>query len=232
IAIITTVFRLYHRKKIQRLWWDDLWAFIALISAIPLMATSLAWPVPSKFYAYVKRPNTLYSLAYVGVSFLHRLCSRLSVAVTLVRLLNPGPFRRVAQAAAVVFGLFCTALIFQKVFMCGAKITPRRFAQCSIPLWFAPFELSTDILADVWLICSPVFMLFQFELPRNHHRLILAIFMSSILTTGASVAHVAFIFLKRPREIGTSANVQVMAAISLQVCNLLVVVTYFYRIFR
>lgn len=32
IAFLTTFFRLVHRFKTRRLWWDDFWAFIALLS--------------------------------------------------------------------------------------------------------------------------------------------------------------------------------------------------------
>ncbi|TFK31031.1 hypothetical protein BDQ12DRAFT_763373, partial [Crucibulum laeve] len=226
LALVMTIFRLWHRKRAGRLWWDDFYALLAAIFIIPLMATSLTWPIPTR-----KDPS-LYIFWRLSALLSYTLClwtSRISVGVTIVRLLPEGKLRKVAKCITGIFGVFCSALVLQKVFMCGS-FARNKYAQCQIPSWIAPIELTTDLLGDLWLIGSPAYMLFNMKLPRNHRYLILAIFTSGIFTAAASVAHCIFIILKRPRAIGTSAAIQ--AAISLIVCNLLVVVTYIYRVFR
>lgn len=37
LAVIATLFRLFDRHRMRRLWWDDFWAFVALLMDIPLM---------------------------------------------------------------------------------------------------------------------------------------------------------------------------------------------------
>jgi hypothetical protein len=39
LAIVTTIFRLYHRRKLGRLWVDDWWALVSLIFDIVHLAT-------------------------------------------------------------------------------------------------------------------------------------------------------------------------------------------------
>lgn len=88
-------------------------------------------------------------------------------------------------------------------------------------------------------------MLWDVRLPAHERRLIRALFSASILTTLVSVVHTLFVIGPTHLLEGVSANLEVcviswhafqttdvlsQAAVSLIVCNLLVVVTFLYRV--
>ncbi|KAF8999867.1 hypothetical protein BDQ17DRAFT_1360592 [Cyathus striatus] len=86
-----------------------------------------------------------------------------------------------------------------------------------------------DITADAWLLGAPAYMLLQMNLSRRHHRLIQVIFGCDVLVTATSIVHSVFILRQDQSAVGLSGHFQVST--SLIVSNLLVVVTYVYRIF-
>lgn len=68
--------------------------------------------------------------------------SRISVAVTIVRLVNRGTFRRLAKAASIVFVLVCICLIIQKFFMCRDR-SAKALVWCPISPATGILELSS-----------------------------------------------------------------------------------------
>ncbi|KDR75520.1 hypothetical protein GALMADRAFT_247965 [Galerina marginata CBS 339.88] len=225
-AIPTTCFRLFHRCRTGKLWWDDFWAMIALLCDIILFVVYFAIPLEPqptpKALQYASRWLTLQGYT-IGI-----WSARLTVAVTIVRLLPQGPTRRMAKVAAMIFGVFEMVMVLQKIFFCGKKwgFLPR----CEIPTYTGIIELVTDILADLWLLLAPAYMLFQMKLERAHHRLILAIFLCGIFTSLASISHSVFILLNSPFWLGLTGHIEV--AVAIVISNLLVLVTYIYRVFR
>ncbi|KAF8995902.1 hypothetical protein BDQ17DRAFT_1250282, partial [Cyathus striatus] len=226
IAVVSTALRLSYRKYAHRLWWDDLWAFLGLVFIIPFWILYMtADLIPSTNQHLV----IFWRLAHVIVFTVVLWCARLSVAVTIVRILPEGMFRRCAKMVSAIFALMCTALIVQKFSRCGV-MSLAKLAYCKTPRWTATLELSTDVVADVWLIFSPAYMLYKTHLRSNHRRLIIAIFACGFLTTIASIVHCIYIYLNKVQEIAISGHIQ--AATSVVVCNLLVLVTYLYRAYQ
>ncbi|KAG5222628.1 hypothetical protein IMY05_C2474000200 [Salix suchowensis] len=108
-----------------------------------------------------------------------------------------------------------------------------------IPLMIAFFlrpesGSGSDVVADVILIAIPVIMMWGVLMVKQLRRLFFAIFAASILTSLASIVFVTFLFGARGWGPGLSVIVTVTshleAAVALLVCNILVIVTYFYRV--
>ncbi|KAJ3510446.1 hypothetical protein NLJ89_g4670 [Agrocybe chaxingu] len=229
-AIASAVFRLGHRFHIRRLWWDDFWAAVAVSAEVICFVVFMTVVSPSNKTPTVAGPGLGSAGRLVVVlSYTTGLwASRLTVSVTIVRLLARGHLRQYSVIASVVFAIFWSVLVLQKIFFCGRDL--RKYSQCRIPRYTGIMELTMDIIADVWIICIPAYILWQMKLRRNHHRMILAIFMCGILTTLASIVHSVFILLSSSIWIGLSAHIQL--AISVFVSNLLVLGTYVYRVFH
>ncbi|KDR78337.1 hypothetical protein GALMADRAFT_224707 [Galerina marginata CBS 339.88] len=226
IALITTVLRLAHRYRTRRLWWDDFWALIALLADTMVWVIFMAIPMDG----LEKKALSIQLLSEFGTLFSYTTAlwaARTSVAVTIVRLLNPGVFRTAAKAATTVFTLFWLTLMVQKIFICGTRWS--EVPTCTIPRATGYLELATDITGDLWLFLSPAYMLWHMKLPRRHHRLILTIFGCSLFTSASCVAHIYFILAHQPVWLGITGHIQL--GVSIVVCNLLVLVTNIYRIF-
>ncbi|TFK36604.1 hypothetical protein BDQ12DRAFT_654354 [Crucibulum laeve] len=228
LAILSTVFRLAHRYRTRRLWWDDWWAFIAVISTIALMIVYLALPWAKIIFGPISVYNrTLWTTLILFTTALWS--ARLSVAVTIVRLLPPATLvRRIAVGVSCCFVVFWAALLVQKIFLCGT-VTVTHWV-CPIPRSTGYLELATDITADLWLVLSPVYMLVHMRLPRRHKRLIMAIFTCGLFVTISSVVHDYFIVTSNQAWIGITGHFEVST--SVVVCNLIVVTTYIYRLSR
>ncbi|KAF9554779.1 hypothetical protein CPC08DRAFT_766457 [Agrocybe pediades] len=238
VAIPSTVLRLLYRSKSKRLWWDDFWAGVALVGEIIMIVIYMVTlngnigknpPPPGK------RPKTWEVRRWlILVSYAVTLwTARLTVAVTIVRLLQQGRGRRVAKGVSFLFVFFLVGIILQKIAVCIPK--PGGGGQwCSTPkvygLSTGITELITDIAADVWLIGAPAYILLRMKMNRSHKRLIVAIFLCGIFTSLASISHVVFLFLNSSLWMGFTGHLQV--AIAIVVSNLVVLVTYMYQAFR
>jgi len=97
-------------------------------------------------------------------------------------------------------------------------------------------SLILDFVADILLIVSPLTMLWKVKLPKAQRRLILALFSSSVFSLLASIAFCVTWALSAQfgpdSRIITRMTAQLQAAISLLVCNLLVVTMVFYRLIK
>ncbi|PPR02312.1 hypothetical protein CVT24_011650 [Panaeolus cyanescens] len=224
IAIISTILRLWYRIRIHRFWWDDVWALLATLFSI----------VPYVLFVIVL-VNIRLLLLSLPLAIFFRLGSltfytaalwsaKISLAVTLVRL-GTRTFETVAKIMTVIFGMCGIALIIQKIFICGTNL--KQLPTCHVPLYTGYLELTLDLLGDVWLIGAPFFMLYKMKLPRQHHRLISAIFACGLFATIASVVHGYYVIKDETTLMIILGQIQV--ALSIVSCNLLVLVTYVYR---
>lgn len=91
------------------------------------------------------------------------------------------------------------------------------------------FELMTDCLSDTILVVLPLRLLWSLKLPKRQKRMIFAIFSSSIVVTVISIFRGVCQIAKYRSVLAPAADFE--TALSLLVCNLLVVVTFLYRIF-
>ncbi|KAJ8515298.1 hypothetical protein ONZ45_g7276 [Pleurotus djamor] len=238
LAIIATVFRLWDRQRLRRLWWDDLWAFIALIFDIPHMIVfflrpasgsgSSTMPINSRIAIYwislVMFPSVLWA-------------ARISISVSILRLCPPGSiWRRVSYFTSVLFGFLWAGLLIYRVWQCGHDSAWHNNpgVQCFLPRSIGVMTLVTDIVADILLIAIPMIMIYSYQMAKSLRRLFMSVFAASILTSLASIVYVTFLFGARGWGPGLGLIVAITshleAAVSLLVCNILVIVTFFYRI--
>ncbi|KAF8997599.1 hypothetical protein BDQ17DRAFT_1428941 [Cyathus striatus] len=219
-AIISTVFRLIYRARFKKLWWDDFWAAFSLMNAILLFA------------AYVRLSfgySVIWLASYPAVMITSRLAlwgARLSVAVTIVRVIATGKSLVVSKIVAVVFGMLAIALVVQKMvlcrnpgvnFLCSAKANVNGYT-----------DLAATFFSDFWLIGAPAYLLWKMNLKKRFHRLLQAIFACEMLVLVTSIVHCVYIVKNDLRAQGVLSHFKV--TISLIVCNLLCLVTYIYRL--
>ncbi|EGO29462.1 hypothetical protein SERLADRAFT_365484 [Serpula lacrymans var. lacrymans S7.9] len=123
-------------------------------------------------------------------------------------------------------------IVVAKIYVCARDTWWHNdiIIQCPLPIPVAIAELCTDMTADAILVALPLRLLWRVKLPQNQRIMILSIFSSSILTSVVSVVHTAFLIPTSSFIGGITADVE--GAVSLIVCNLLVIVTYLYRLFR
>ncbi|KAG9218090.1 hypothetical protein CCMSSC00406_0010249 [Pleurotus cornucopiae] len=222
LAVIATLFRLFDRHRMRRLWWDDFWAFVALLMDIPLMIAFFLRPESGSGSATLPI-NSRVAIYWIGLIMFPCVLwgSRLSIAASILRLCPPGSiWRRITFFTSILFGFI------------SWHNNPG--VQCFLPRSVGTFTLVTDIVADVILIAIPVIMMWGVPMVKQFRRLFFAVFAASILTSLASIVYVTFLFGARGWGPGLGVIVAVTshleAAVALLVCNILVIVTYFYRV--
>ncbi|KAF9046299.1 hypothetical protein BJ165DRAFT_1470431 [Panaeolus papilionaceus] len=228
LALITTSIRLLQRLKVRRLWWDDFWAFIALVNAILVCIIFFLRP-----YFTVSKSISFQIFGDIGNVMFYVFglwCAKVSMAVTLVRLLPPGKFNTIAKSVAMLFGILGVILSIHRVFGCNITKPSRR--PCIIKPSIGYIEIVFDLTSDMWLVAAPLYMIWQLRLrlPAQRFRLFSVAFACGLFTTVASVVHDVYVFRSAPVLMGLTAHVQL--GVSIVVCNLLVLLTSFYRKFR
>jgi len=228
LAILSTVVRLVHRLRRQQLWWDDFWAFIAMLATIFVVVVWLYLSL-TVFEIYYQAKSmqsfVLWSTYFTQPTELW--ATRLSIATTVIRLLPSGRNRLISQLACVVFVFMWLAVIIQRFFLCGYPmpyIPWCKFSQATPIL-----SLVVDFISDLWLVCWPAYILLRMKLPSTHRRLLLVCFSASVLVLAISIWH-SFNVIRLDIHVSLSGHLDVL--ISLLVCNLIVLVTYVYRVVR
>lgn len=218
VAIVCTVLRLSYRYYITQLWWEDMWA-----------ALSLAFDVICFVCALLDRPKTKYSLAAERVEFwlvsIAFPCvlwfARASILCSLIRVTNPGGgLRHVVYGTGISFIIMFIGILAQRIYVCEQY-------HCNIPDFVAITQLITDIFSDVMLVALPLLVLRRIRLPKSQKILVLLSFSAAIFISAVTILHTAVLF--GPSSSGIIVIGHVKAAISLIVCNLLVLVTLAYR---
>ncbi|TFK62558.1 hypothetical protein BDN72DRAFT_848539 [Pluteus cervinus] len=239
IAMSATIFRLHHRYRLRRLWWDDYWAALALLFSFGYFTTVFMRKEPGDPTLGQKK-----AVAIFWMTTLFFPCevwsARMSLAFSIIRLIPERAIfrRRCMYALATIFGMMWLALLLQKLWVCvgDSSWTHNAMVQCYLGNAIGIITLCTDVISDTCLIVIPLFMLQEIRIPAGQRRLLLAVFCSSIFSSVAGVIYAVFVFradnlgTKRGLLISLTANIK--AAVTLLVCNMLVIVTYFYRTFR
>lgn len=238
-AICLTTFRLGFRYYIRRLWWDDFWAalsccctFVCLV-ATWMLASPLDNPyIQTNTLGIAAQSRTTHVISW-WMDVLFYTCSiwfaRLSIVSSFIRIAPPSCSRTAALAAAAFFVGMWLYIMLAKTIPCVIDRSWYNvaFIQCPIPEWVAISEVITDSLSDIILVCLPLRLLWRLRVPSNQRTMIIAVFSSSILTSIISVIHTTYII--PPTFIG-GVTADVESAVSLIVCNLLVIVTFIYRL--
>ncbi|KAJ7587107.1 hypothetical protein C8J56DRAFT_91685 [Mycena floridula] len=235
-AILITAFRIQRRIHIRKFWWDDFWALVSWILEIIMLA--LLFAQPAAFLKGIKSQLIAFAWLSPLVYTLVVWTTRISISSSITRILAPSTKTRKMSIAMTVslFAMLCGVLI-GKIWLCAKDSSWHNTPSVSCPS--APsvtiFQLTTDVVSSVALAVFPLLVLWHVDLPHKERVLILTIFAASILLTGSSTLHAVYAFgpsnLQRRIEL-FALTAHFEAAVSLMVCNLLVVVTRCYRFFQ
>jgi len=240
IAISATIFRLVHRHRLRRLWWDDYWAGIALVFSLGYFGSM--WLRREPLDKSLSKNTMIVTFWLTTLTFPCEVWSaRLSIAFSIVRLVpERTTYRRWLYGLTVLFGMMWLGLLLQKMYSCAGNSRWHNNVQvqCFLGDPVGIVTLTTDIISDTCLILIPLHLLRPVRLLPAQRRLFLAIFCSSLFSSIFGVLYAIFVFMgddtafekKRGLLISLTANMK--AAVTLLVSNLLVIVTYFYRTFR
>lgn len=212
IAIICTIFRLMYRGWMRHLWWDDAWAALALIADVVCLAC-----------IWVDRAISAWALT---ISFTTVLwAARMSVIFSIIPVATHSTYKihsQITYLIAVSFACMWAALLAQKITIC-------EFHSCHMGKPVALSLLITDIIADVSLVAAPLYLMKNMRLSRSKKLLVQSAFGASLLITAITITHSILILLNVYNKI-TLMFAHLKAALSLIICNLLVIVTFLYRI--
>ncbi|KAG1748951.1 uncharacterized protein EDB91DRAFT_824889 [Suillus paluster] len=229
IGLVLTVFRLTYRVWLRRFWVEDAWAVVAFLCGIAMLTSS---------WTYVTGDNEdeiisfwIYSFSYPSVVW----AVRESILFSIVRIVYATQhLRRLILGLGVLFLCLWAGLVAQRAWQYGhntswynTATTGKVHAYMSRPA--VTFELIVDCLSDAILIVLPLRLLWSLKLPKRQRRMILAIFSSGIVVTIVSIFRGICQIARYGTVLSSATSFQI--AMSLLVCNLLVVVTFLYRIF-
>ncbi|KAN0085658.1 hypothetical protein V8E55_006792 [Tylopilus felleus] len=243
LALILTLFRLCFRYCIGRLWWDDFWAALALCcDAVCMVAVwTLTAPVDSPYFNSEALPTPALSrnahVVSYWLSILFYTCTiwfaRLSIVFSVIRIVPPARSNTLtALGAAGVFVCMWAYIFTCKVVTCAVDRSWYHAVviECPLPNWVAISEVSTDTVSDAILVALPFRLLWRVKLPSNQRIMVLSVFSTSVLVSIISAVHTAYLIPLVTFVGGATAEME--GAISLIVCNLLVLVTFIYRMTR
>ncbi|KAG1728534.1 uncharacterized protein EDB91DRAFT_1161922 [Suillus paluster] len=212
IAILCTVFRLVYRGWMRQLWWEDAWAAFALFSDVFCMVW--IWT-----HYLIQFPAGVFGVAFTSVMW----AARMSIIFSIIRVANRSGYKihkRITYLIAASFVCMWVAVAAQKITTCIYK--------CQTTHAVAVSQLITDVVADVSLIAAPLHFWKNVGLSRHGKILILSVFGSSLLITIVTIPHCIMLFQSATQTTLIFAHVK--TALSLVICNVLVIVTFAYRV--
>ncbi|KAG1858872.1 hypothetical protein F4604DRAFT_1589326, partial [Suillus subluteus] len=227
IAILCTIFRLVYRCWIRHLWWEDAWAAFALISDVICMLC--IWIQTSASCEYLTSRSKIYLTTFYVSPNLDLLCdfqlqaARMSIIFSIIRIANPSGYnyqKWTTYLIAISFACMWVAILIQKNITCVFV--------CHTTKSVALLQMITDVIADVSLIAAPLQFWKNVRLSRNSKILIFSTFGASFIISIITITHSVMLFHSASETTLIIAHVK--AALSLVICNLLVIVTLLYRV--
>ncbi|KAF8556638.1 hypothetical protein OG21DRAFT_1408671, partial [Imleria badia] len=215
LGLLLTAWRIFFRLKIHRFWWEDAWAAVLLPTG--LLSVASYWMELLKNGSTAIVGSWFYSICFTCIVTL----SRMSVLFSIIRIIHGSPRLGGFTYACVAFFATCwVILIVYKVWQCDSD-----------PSWHQPSLLSSkpysDCIAVLILVVLHLRMLWRVKLPRRQRRMILSIFASSVVLAFGALFHIVGQIMNN--LVLSTAGMHVEIALSIIVCNLLVVVTYTYQ---
>lgn len=195
----------------SRFWWEDAWAAVALIADVLCLAC---------LWLDLWLRSWILSVAFTSVPW----AARMSIIFSVIRITNYSGckiHKQIAYLIAVSFVCMWAALIAQKLSVCELH-------SCIMPLSVALSQLITDVIADISLVAAPLYLWKNVGLSRSRQILVQSAFCASFLITAITIPY--SIYLSMGHISTTLILAYVKAALSLFICNLLVIVTFLYRI--
>ncbi|KAF9476654.1 hypothetical protein BDN70DRAFT_923130 [Pholiota conissans] len=249
IAISSSVYRLWVRFWIHRMWWDDYVLFVPLI--LDMYYAMVFWfSVPRELDASQSAPTVLSYLVILNSYWFKRFIftiitwsTRIVLALSLARLFPARTHARILSMLLVAIMLcFLVATILISATTCHRKtalLLANEPADCTKSI--AGFALEDvfifvgDITGDILLVICPLYWFWNVRLPTKERRLILLAFCGNMLTLLFVVTYVILVKLNVGKTVVDQYLIRVgMArvevAISLFVCNFTVISTRIYRL--
>ncbi|KAG1769446.1 hypothetical protein EV702DRAFT_978710, partial [Suillus placidus] len=230
LGLMLTIFRLAYRIWLRKFWVEDAWAGVAFLCGIAALTSCWTYVEAGKGMGEEGIISFwVYSFAFPSVVW----AVRQSILFSIIRVVYATQHLRCLMLglAGLFLGLWA-GLVAQKAWNYGHDTswyqTPGKVhAYMTQPM--VVFELMTDCLSDIILIVLPLRLLWSLKLPKRQKRMIFATFFSNIMVTMISIFRGVCQIAKYKTVLGTATDFQ--TALSLLVCNLLVVVAFLYRIF-
>ncbi|KAL0573520.1 hypothetical protein V5O48_008441 [Marasmius crinis-equi] len=233
LAILFTVLRLTRRIRIQRLSWDDAWATVAgVLITIYLIIVWVKWKL------FQDRRLTMDASTYLEgrtkITFVNSALftaivwtSRISLALSISRILPPSRLRTAAIWLSVACFLAGSAIIIvdDVLLKSGSKVGSSSSRAMVI------FKIIADIVSSTLLVSLPLYALYtslRMSLPSAERRLIIVLFTGTLLTLGTCFAQTIFSVEKDMARVSYSVHLEM--AISVIVCNFLVVITMLFKL--
>lgn len=225
IAIALTIFRVLLRLHARRFWWEDAWAAIAGLCGMAHVIIS---------WVHLFSNGTLCVVSFWATTFMSTCINwtvRMSILFSIARVARPTQHLfRLSMGFAIFFFLMWGGFIAQKArnFESSSDWYQLPCPSCRIDHPMAAYQLATKSIADTILLAFSFRLLWNVSLPSRQRRMILAIFASSIIMSIFSLFHALAHFLFATWAETVAVNLE--ASFCLIICNLLVVVTYAYRV--
>ncbi|KAG2068159.1 hypothetical protein BDR04DRAFT_1025205, partial [Suillus decipiens] len=221
IAILCTIFRLAYRGWMHHLWWEDAWAAFSLIGDVVCLVCIWvdSWLSPLSNGAF---RNSLSD--FIFPTHWYR-AARMSIIFSIIRITNHPSLkihRQIAYLIAVSFACTWVALLAHRITMCALH-------SCNMSNSLALSLLITDVTSDISLVAAPLYLWRNVGLSRSTKKLVLSAFGASLLNTVVTIPHC--IIILKVHKIGETIIVVAHSALSLIICDLLVIVTFMYRVF-
>jgi hypothetical protein len=213
IAIICTIFRLVYRGRMHHLGWEDAWAAFALISDVVCLAC-----------IWIDRAISAWVLTIAFTSVLW--AARMSIIFSLISVANHSGskiHKQITYLIAISFACMWVALLVQKISICI-------FHSCHMGKSVALSLLITDVTADASLVAAPLYLLKNVGLSRSKKILVQSAFGASLLITAVTIPHSTLI-LYDVFNSTTLMFAHIKTALSLIICNLLVIVSFLYCVY-
>ncbi|KAG2048487.1 hypothetical protein BDR06DRAFT_895501, partial [Suillus hirtellus] len=226
MAIALTIFRVSFRLHIRRFWWEDAWAATAGSCGIAYLVGS---------WVHLLSRGTSASVVSFWVTTLMSTCinwfARISILFAIARVARSTQrLYRLSMGLAILFLMTEGVLMAQKVreIESNSEWYQLPCPSCHVGHSMAAYQLASKFVADTILVVFSFRLLWNVNLPSRQRRMILAISSSSIIMTMFSLFHAVTNFLFDIWIEMIAVNLEVSS--SLIICNLLVVVTYAYRV--
>ncbi|KAH0834844.1 hypothetical protein J3R83DRAFT_10465 [Lanmaoa asiatica] len=222
VAILSTVFRLWYRWYTARMWWDDAWAVLAFLADVAfLIAAVLEQPIQhDPFPRFFTIGNWIISFAYPTLMW----AARMSILTSMVHVSRPeGMLRHVTVGIGISFGIMGLAML-------GYRVQPK--SPVSIRHFLSPGfhqpTVTADCVGDLLLSALPIWCLRDLSLKRKQKILVASAFSASMVISIVTIVEAVMLF--QSITSGSIVFEHVKVACTMIVCNLLVIVTFVYRI--
>jgi len=248
IAAVSTIYRLVHRFRIRRAWWDDYLVFFPLV--VDIMYCILTWirfPHRSSYPFDLSKSMVVINSIWLSL-FPYLLViwtTRMALALSLARIFpEKHPARKWSFFLVGIMLLSLLSCMLVSTFTCDYSSSIRSLldaTHCDVGVGGFPLQaillVVDNMLSDTLLIISPLIFFWRIGLPVLERRVVLLVFCGSILTL-LSASSLAIIFLNKGISPGIDdllilvGMCNIESAVSLTVCNLTVISTCLYRAIR